>query len=234
MYTGSYYNYDMLEGKGYVTISSIALLALCVTLFILPIICAVKYNCTNKKLIIPIHIVTALFMSPFNSIISFILIAVNKRNSRYYEDTGKNIAWLQCGFYILSFLSVFMPIAKLRDSAGFYIEDVKDSYNTMDLISSSEFFGEEITNFWRFVFIALICLPIIGLVLNFIFRDARKLIAVNLWIPLLSTVIVYTLANNFYSMTFMPGFGIGLNAATSIAFAVVSYIVAVKVSYVDN
>ncbi len=234
MYTGSYYNYDMLEGKGYVTISSIAILALYITLLVLPIICAVKYNCTNKKLIIPIHIVTALFMSPFNSIISFILIAVNKRNSRYYENTGKNIAWFQCGFYILSFLSVFMPMAKPRNSAGFYIEEVKDSYNAIDIISSSEFFGEEITNFWQFAFTAWICLPLVGLVLNLIFRDARKLIAVNLWIPLLNSIMVYLLANNFYSMTFMPGFGIGLNAATSIAFAVVSYIVAVKVSYVDN
>lgn len=234
MYTGSYYNYDMLEGKGYVTISSVALLALCVTLFILPIVCAVKYNCTNKKLIIPIHIVTALFMSPFNSIISFVLIAVNKRNSKYYEDTGKNIAWIQCGFYILSFLSLFMPIVKPRNLADFVMDDVQESYNIIDIISNSEFFNDELYNVGKFIFVALICLPIIGLILNLIFRDARKLIAVNLWIPLLNSFIVYSLANNFYSMAFMPGSGIGLNSAITIAFAVVSYIVAVKVSYVDN
>lgn len=232
MYVGSYTDYTATQGLGIALFSTVALLIMAATLFILPIVTAVRFNCTNKKMIIILHIVLFFILGSFNSIVSFILIAVNKKNSRYYEDTGKNIAWFQIGLYALSILALFMPFVKTRSAS--LTSSEYESRSLFDFLSENVLFTEDGYKQIRLIIFALIGVLLLGLVLNLIFRDARKLLAVNVWIPAISSIVMYAFTNAFFNAGLVPGFAFEVESFIIIVWAITSYIVAVRTSYVDN
>lgn len=85
MYTGSYSVADAISGTE--VLSVIALIIAGATLWILPIVMACKFRCKNKNLIIILDIVLSFI--GIGSIVAFIMIAVDKKKSEYYENTGK-------------------------------------------------------------------------------------------------------------------------------------------------
>lgn len=234
MYTGSYSAADAISGTE--VLSVIALIIAGATLWILPIVMACKFECKNKKLIIFLNIILSFI--GIGSIVAFIMIAVDKKKSKYYENTGKNIAWLHIVLYALSILALFTPLAKVR-----YLEDYDiDNVTSFNL---SFFLGEKnsiIGTFMRsddYKLIAvllwiMIAILVIGLIVNLIFRDARKLIGVNAILQSLNSLMIALFAISFNNSLTVPGMAFLLNAFISIIFIISLYVTANKTSYVDN
>lgn len=231
MYTGSYTS--ALSGNGTVIFCGIALLLAMITYLILPIIMAVKFNCSNKKLIIILHIALFFILLPLklsliNTIISLILIYLNKRNSRYYEDTGKNIAFIQSGLYALSILVLFMPMVKIRMG-----EEI-NGLSSFNIINFGNLFSEAGYKSGCIAVGFMIGFLILGLILNLIFRDARKLLPINMCIQGINAIMMFVFASAFYDMFTTPGIAFIFEAIIIIASAVILYIITSKVSYIDN
>lgn len=133
MYTGSYSVADAISGTE--VLSVIALIIAGATLWILPIVMACKFRCKNKNLIIILDIVLSFI--GIGSIVAFIMIAVDKKKSEYYENTGKNIAWLHIVLYALSILALFTPLAKVKYFENYDVDGIT-SFNLNFFLGKKE------------------------------------------------------------------------------------------------
>ena len=190
MYTGSY---SALEGvSGIKIFGGFALFIALIGYIILPIYMACRFNCQKKGLII-----LSVFIPMVGWILSFFLIAKNKKDSKYYEDTGKNVVWLHIVMYALSISALFTSMAKVRYLDKIEIDGVT-KFNLSfflgkkdDLIGnliSKDDYNIVLTVIWIFIIASLI-----GLVVNLIFRDARKplLVMFNAIIQSINTYIIF-------------------------------------------
>ena len=242
MYTGSYTDYSMTEGQGTVILCAVAMWIMIATIAILPIVMAVKFNCSNKKAIIVMHIMLLflggiipffvtkslpVFILPILSIPAFILIAVSKRKSQYYEDDGKNIVWIQSGLYALNMLVLLLPMVKFRISSKYEIDGMT-KFNILYLNRLYE------TKEVFFIVALLIGIPLVGLLLNFILRDARKILPLNIVIVYFNSIFIYFFAEEFFSNLCMPGVAILFGGIADITSAILLYVITIKISYTDN
>lgn len=243
MYTGSYSASTKMSG---ITIlSALAMIMACATLLILPIVMALKFNCKRKKLIILLHIALFFIIGPLNSIISFILVAVDKKNSKYYaddiyKDTVKNIVWFHIILYSLNILTLFTTMAKVRYLDKLEINGIT-KFNLSfflgkkdDLIGnliSKDDYNIVLTVIWIFIIASLI-----GLVVNLIFRDARKplLLMFNAIIQGINTCIIFMFAGSFDNSITKPGVAFLWESMISIVFVTSLYVAVHKTSYIDN
>lgn len=200
--------------------------------YILPIIMACRYKCKNRTLIIILHIVLTLIgfwlSIPIGGIVSFIMIAVDKRKSAFYEDTGKNIVWLHIGLYALSILLLFAPLVD-RDILDYV--GLEKRVNILFFLKGNELYSIAGVNILQLVAWCMIVLPIIGFIVNLIFRDARKLIGAN---SILQIFIASSMASFHVAFGGYTGFAITCEAVIILISAISLFISAFLTSYVDN
>ena len=238
MYTGSYS--ESMRISGITILSALAMIMACATLLILPIVMALKFNCKKKRLIILLHI-TLFIIGPLNSIISFILISIDKKNSEYYasdiyKDTVKNTVWLHIILYFLNVIVLFLPMAKVK-----YLSDYKEldgitKFNLDSLLKNKDELFDINADF-EIVFIFLwfmIGIMILGIIVNLIFRDARKLVGINILFQAIISVIMTIFAGSFDNGITVPGIAFLLEVLITITFVISLYIVTSKTSYIDN
>lgn len=234
MYTGSYSVADAISGTE--VLSVIALIIAGATLWILPIVMACKFRCKNKNLIIILDIVLSFI--GIGSIVAFIMIAVDKKKSEYYENTGKNIAWLHIVLYALSILALFTPLAKVKYFENYDIDGIT-SFNLSFFLGKKEsligtFMRSDDYKLIAVLLWIMIAILVIGLIVNLIFRDARKLIGVNAILQSLNSLMIAIFAISFNNDLTVPGMAFLLNAFISIIFIISLYVTVNKTSYVDN
>lgn len=234
MYTGSYSVADAISGTE--VLSVIALIIAGATLWILPIVMACKFRCKNKNLIIILDIVLSFI--GMGSIVAFIMIAVDKKKSEYYENTGKNIAWLHIVLYALSILALFTPLAKVKYFENYDIDGIT-SFNLSFFLGKKEsligtFMRSDDYKLIAVLLWIMIAILVIGLIVNLIFRDARKLIGVNAILQSLNSLMIAIFAISFNNDLTVPGMAFLLNAFISIIFIISLYVTVNKTSYVDN
>lgn len=239
MYTGSYS--ESARMSGITILSALAMIMACATLLILPIVMALKFNCKRKKLIILLHIALFFIMGPLNSIISFILISIDKKNSEYYasdiyKDTVKNTVWLHIILYVLNVIVLVLPIAKVKYLSEYLEIDDITKFNLGSFIKKKDELLEydadyEIAFKMLWIMLGII---ILGLVINLIIRDARKLVGINTLFQAIISVIMTIFAGSFDNGITVPGIAFLLEAFITITFVISLYIVTSKTSYVDN
>ena len=231
MYAGSY----SMEwsASGISILGKIAAIIVILCSWGLPIYMARKFNCKNKGLII-----ASVFIPLVGWVLSFFLIARSKKESKYYEDNGKKVAWLHIVMYALSILALFTSLARLRNMDDIEIDQITNfsliSYligNPIKYTLSYETNNIIITAGWIFI-----AASIIGLIVNLIFRDARKplILMANSIIQNLNVVIIYLYVSAFDNWIWEPGTALLLESLISIVFAVSIYITVGKTSYIDN
>ncbi len=239
MYTGSY---STSEGISGITILNIlAMIMACATLVILPIVMAIKFNCKRKKLIIILHIVLLLVLGPLDGIISFILIAVDKKNSKFYvsdryKDTIKNKVWLHIILYALNILVLFLPMAKVKYLSKYEELDGITSLNLGTFIKNKNALLEINTDYkivFNLLFIML-GLMILGITINLIIRDARKLVGINTIFQTIISVILTMFSASFDNGITVPEIAFLLESFITIIFIISLYKVTSKTSYIDN
>lgn len=220
MYAGSYQ--QSISGTS--ILGGIALFLALATMFILPIVMACKFQCKNKILIIVLHIV--LSFVGIGSIVSSVMIAMDKKKSPFYEDTGKNIARLHIVLYALSIIALFTPMAKARylDS---YLFDGVTSINLISCLTSGDLYVSIIT--W----ITIIIL-ISGFIVNLIFRDARKLIGFNTIVQGINAIMMMSFIAGFENEMSVPGMAFVLEGLITIVFVISLFVATYQTSYVDN
>ncbi len=218
----------------------IAIIIVMITVYILPIVMACRYKCNNRKLIIIIHIVLTLigciFGLPLGSIVSFIMIAVNKKKSQFYENTGKNIAWLHVVLYVCSILALFTPVIKVKSSEDMGLTGITN-FNFIFFMRNDELgylLNEDAMRLTKALLLVIIGIFILGLVLNLIFRDARKLIGINAFLQWINASIMTAFETPFTSYVTEPGTAFILEGLITTVFVVSLYVVVFKTSYVDN
>ena len=234
MYTGSYS--ESMRISGITILSALAMIMACATLLILPIVMALKFNCKRKKLIIFLDII--LFFIGIGNIVAFIMIAVDKKNSKYYENTGKNIAWLHIVLYASSILALFTPLAKVKYFENYDINGIT-SFNLSFFLGKKDsligtFMKSDDYKLIAVLLWIMIAILVIGLIINLIFRDARKLISVNAILQTFNSFMITIFAMSFNDSLTVPGMAFLLNALISIIFIISLYVTVNKVSYVDN
>lgn len=234
MYAGSYSAADAISGTE--VLSVIALIIAGATLWILPIVMACKFRCKNKNLIIILDIVLSFI--GIGSIVAFIMITVDKKKSEYYENTGKNIAWLHIVLYALSILALFTPLAKVKYLSNYEIDGIT-SFNLSAFLGKKDsligtFMQSDDYKLLAVMLWFMIAILLIGLIVNLIFRDARKLIGVNAILQSFNTLMIAIFAVSFNNGLTVPGMAFLLNALISIVFIISLYVTVNKTSYVDN
>lgn len=239
MYTGSYS--ASIKMSGITILSALAMIMASATLLILPIVMALKFNCKRKKLIILLHIALFFVIGPLNGIISFILIAVDKKNSKYYandiyKDTVKNIVWFHIILYVLNILVLFLPMAKVKYLSKYEELDGITSLNLGTFIKNKNVLLEINTDYkivFNLLFIML-GLMILGITINLIIRDARKLVGINTIFQTIISVMLTIFAGSFNNGITVPGIAFLLESFITITFVISLYIVTSKTSYIDN
>lgn len=242
MYTGSYS--ESARMSGITILSALAMIMACATLLILPIVMALKFNCKRKKLIILLHIALFFIIGPLNSIISFILIAVDKKNSKYYandiyKDTVKNIVWFHIILYVLNVLVLFLPMAKIKDLSEYLEIDGVTKFNLGFFIGKKSESINKLVNQdnYKLVMImiwGMLGIIVLGFIINLIFHDARKLVGVNTLFQAIISVIMTIFAGSFNNGITVPGIAFLLESFITITFVISLYIVTSKTSYIDN
>lgn len=239
MYTGSYSTSERISG---ITILNIlATIMACATLVILPIVMAIKFNCKRKKLIIILHIVLLFVLGPLDGIISFILIAVDKKNSKFYvsdryKDTIKNKVWLHIILYALNILVLFLPMAKVKYLSKYEELDGITSLNLGTFIKNKNALLEINTDYkivFNLLFIML-GLMILGITINLIIRDARKLVGINTIFQTIISVMLTMFSASFDNGITVPEIAFLLESFITIIFIISLYKVTSKTSYIDN
>lgn len=239
MYTGSYSTSKGISG---ITILNIlAMIMACATLVILPIVMAIKFNCKRKKLIIILHIVLLFVLGPLDGIISFTLIAVDKKNSKFYvsdryKDTIKNKVWLHIILYALNILVLFLPMAKVKYLSKYEELDGITSLNLGTFIKNKNALLEINTDYkivFNLLFIML-GLMILGITINLIIRDARKLVGINTIFQTIISVMLTMFSASFDNGITVPEIAFLLESFITIIFIISLYKVTSKTLYIDN
>lgn len=239
MYTESYS--ESMKMSGITVLNILATIMACATLCILPIVMALKFNCKRKKLIIPLHIALFFVMGPLNGIISFVLIAIDKKNSKYYvsdrcKDTVKDTVWLHIILYFLNILVLFLPMAKVKHLSDYKELDGITKLNLSSLLKNKDELVERSTDF-EIVFYLLwfmIGIMILGIIINLIFRDARKLVGINTLFQTVISVMLTIFSSSFDNGMTVSSIAFFLEAAITIIFIISLYRVTSKTSYIDN
>ncbi len=232
MYTGSYSE----SISGATVLEGIALILALATMFILPIVMACRFQCKNRVLIIILHIVLSFF--GIGSIVSLIIIAVDKKKSQFYEDTGKNIARFHIVLYVLSILALFTPMAKVKHLEDYKINGLTSFNLGFFLGKKDELIGQLMNQDDYKLMLIMIWIMIgiltLGLILNLIFRDARKLIGINTILQGVNAVMMMMFVSSFDNGITVPGIAFVWEGLITIVFVISLYIVTLKTSYVDN
>lgn len=241
MYAGSYSD-SLSFSLSFTTILNIlAMIMACVSLFILPIVMAIKFNCKRKKIIIILHIALFFVIFILNGIVSFILIAVDKKNSKYYvsdryKDTVKNTVWLHIVLYALNILVLFLPMTKVRSLSDYAEFDGITKFNLVSFIKYKDVLLETSKDYdiaFSLLWIML-GLMILGLVINFVIRDARKLVGINILFQAVNSILIALFSLSFDNSILVPGQAFKLEAFMTIIFVISLYTVTSKTSYIDN
>lgn len=235
-YGGSYYQPLNLFGNMTDTtlLSLIVYWAVSIAVFIMPIIMSCKFQCKKRKLIIILNIALSLFWClfklPVAAIVTFIMIAIDKKKSCFYEDEGKRIVWLQIVLYACSVLALFLPIIKLNDNI-----DGQINFNLISFIENKENLISNQNSYILIMILTIMIISILGLILNLIFRDARKLIGINALFQLTNISMVSSSALLFDNkgLTF-PGVALVLESIITIIFVFSICVTIYKTSYIDN
>lgn len=234
MYAGSYSAVDNISGA--TILWGIALILASATFYILPIVMACRFRCKNRVLIIVLHIVLSFF--GIGSIVSLIMIAVDKKKSQFYEDTGKNIVWFHIILYALSILVLFTPMAKVKHLEDYEINGLTSfnlgfflgkKYELIGRLMNQDDYKLMLIMIW--VIIGILAL---GFILNLIFRDARKLIGINIILQGVNAGMMMLFVGSFDNGITVPGIAFVWEGLITIAFVISLYIVTLKISYVDN
>lgn len=215
--------------------SGFLLFAIGVASYILPIIMSTTFRCTNRK-----WVILSMFIPLVGWILSFYLIYKNKKESKFYEDYGKNFVWLNIILYVCSILALFTPLAKVRLLEKVDINGVTKFNLSFFLGKKDDLIGNLINKddykitlimIWIFIIIS-----IIGLIVNLIIKDARKplLIMVNTTIQMLNASIIFMFAGSFDNPITKPGIAFFWESLIIISFVISLYITVSKTSYVDN
>lgn len=215
--------------------SGFLLFAISVAYFILPIVMSKTFECTNRK-----WVILSMFIPLVGWILSLYLIYKNKKESKLYEDYGKNIVWLNIILYISNILALFTPLAKVR-----LLEEV--DINGITKFNLSFFLGKKdnlIGNLinkddYKIIFTVIwifIIASIIGLAVNLIFKDARKTIVlgVNMCTQSLNIYIVWLLTHVFDNFLTVPSTAFTLEVLIITVFVISIFVTIYKTSYVDN
>lgn len=215
--------------------SGFLLFAIGVVSYILPIIMSTTFRCTNRK-----WVILSMFIPLVGWILSFYLIYKNKKESKFYEDYGKNFVWLNIILYVCSILALFTPLAKVRLLEKVDINGVTKFNLSFFLGKKDDLIGNLINKddykitlimIWIFIIIS-----IIGLIVNLIIKDARKplLLMSNTTIQMLNASINFMFAGSFDNPITKPGIAFFWESLIIICFVVSLYITVSKTSYVDN
>lgn len=233
MYAGSYSVTESISGI--TMFGGFALFIALISCTILPIYMACRFNCQKKGIII-----LSFFIPFIGWIICPYLIARDKKQSKFYEDTGKNISWLHIILYALNILALFTTMAKVRYLDKLEIDGVTKFNLSFFLGKKDDLIGNLISqddyNIVLTVIWIFIISSIIGLVVNLIFRDARKplLIMVNTIIQSINTCIIFMFVYSFDNSITKPGVAFLWESLISIVFTISLYVTVHKTSYVDN
>lgn len=215
--------------------SGFLLFAIGVASYILPIIMSTTFRCTNRK-----WVILSMFIPLVGWILSFYLIYKNKKESKFYEDYGKNLVWLNIILYVCSILALFTPLAKVRLLEKVDINGVTKFNLSFFLAKKDDLIGNLIyKDDYKIVLIMIwifIIASITGLIVNLIFKDARKplLIMVNTTIQMLNASIIFMFAGSFDNPITKPGIAFFWESLIIISFVISLYITVSKTSYVDN
>lgn len=202
--------------------------------FILPIVMATTFKCTNRK-----WVILSMFVPIIGWVLSLYLIYKNKKQSKLYENYGKNIVWFNILLYILSIFTLFMPMAKVRVLDSLKIPGVTNFNLSFFLKNKNELIGEVVKQDEYKILIAMIWIMIIsliiGLILNLIFRDARKtfLLGANMIIQSINTCLIYTLTHIFDNYVTLPGIAFTFELFIITVFVISIFVTVYKTSYVD-
>lgn len=215
--------------------SGFLLFAIGVVSYILPIIMSTTFRCTNRK-----WVILSMFIPLVGWILSFYLIYKNKKESKFYEDYGKNFVWLNIILYVWSILALFTPLAKVRLLEKVDINGVTKFNLSFFLGEKDDLIGNLINKDDYKTISTMICIfiiaSIIGLIINLIFRDARKIILLggNMIIQGLNIFIVYLLTHVFDNFTTIPSTALTLELLIIIVSVISIFVTIYKTSYVDN
>lgn len=233
MYAGSY---SVLQSISGITIlGGLAWFMVLATFIILPIYMACRFNCQKKGLIILSN-----FIPFIGWILCTYLIAKDKKQSKFFEDTGKNNVRFHIIMYALNILALFTSMAKVRHLDSLEIYGITKFNLSFFLGKKDDLIGNLINKddykitlimIWIFIIIS-----IIGLIVNLIIKDARKplLIMVNTTIQMLNASIIFMFAGSFDNPITKPGIAFFWESLIIICFVVSLYITVSKTSYVDN
>lgn len=215
--------------------SGFLLFAIGVAYFILPIVMSTTFRCTNRK-----WVILSMFIPFVGWTVSLYLIYKNKKESKFYEDYGKNIVWLNIILYASSILALFTPLAKIRLLEKVDINGITKFNLSFFLGKKDDLIGNLIhKDDYKIVLIMIwifIIASIIGIIINLIFRDARKTIVlwVNMTIQGLSIYIVRWLTYAFDNYITVPSTALTLELLIIIVSVISIFVTIYKTSYVDN
>ena len=233
MYTGSYSVSQSISG---ITIlGGFAVLLAGATFVILPIYMACRFNCQKKGLIILSN-----FIPFIGWILCTYLIARDKKQSKFYDDTGKNNVRFHIVMYALNILALFTSMAKVRHLDKLEIDGITKFNLSFFLGKKDDLIGNLIhKDDYKIVLIMIwifIIASIIGLIVNMIFKDARKplLIMVNTTIQSINAFIIFMFTGSFDNSITKPGIAFFWESLIIISFVISLYVTVSKTSYVDN
>lgn len=233
MYTGSY---SVLQSISGITIlGGLAWFMVLATFIILPIYMACRFNCQKKGLIILSN-----FIPFIGWILCTYLIARDKKQSKFYDDTGKNNVRFHIVMYALNILALFTSMAKVKYLDKLEIDGITKFNLSFFLAKKDDLIGNLIyKDDYKIVLIMIwifIIASITGLIVNLIFKDARKtlLIMVNTTIQMLNASIIFMFAVSFDNPITKPGIAFFWESLIIISFVISLYITVSKTSYVDN
>ena len=140
--------------------------------------------------------------------------------------------------YALSILALFTPLAKVKYFENYDIDGIT-SFNLSFFLGKKEsligtFMRSDDYKLIAVLLWIMIAILVIGLIVNLIFRDARKLIGVNAILQSLNSLMIAIFAISFNNDLTVPGMAFLLNAFISIIFIISLYVTVNKTSYVDN
>lgn len=237
MYTGSYS--ASIKMSGITILSALAVIMACVTLLILPIVMALKFNCKRKKLIILLHIALFFVIGPLNGIISFILITLDKSKSGFYEKNNiSGVSSFHVILYVLNILVLFFPIAKVKNFSNYDIDGLTKFNLSFFIGKKSESINNLLNqNDYKLVMImiwVMLGIMILGFILNLIFRNARKLMGINALFQAIISVITFIFAKSLNNGIIFPGTALLLEACITIIFVISLYIIISIPVNIDN
>ena len=233
MYAGSY---SVLQSISGITIlGGLAWFMVLATFIILPIYMACRFNCQKKGLIILSN-----FIPFIGWILCTYLIEKDKKQSKFFEDTGKNNVRFHIIMYALNILALFTSMAKVRHLDSLEIYGITKFNLSFFLGKKDDLIGNLINKDDYKTISTMICIfiiaSIIGLIINLIFRDARKIILLggNMIIQGLNIFIVYLLTHVFDNFTTIPSTALTLELLIIIVSVISIFVTIYKTSYVDN